>query len=55
MIIRRLEANDYFNGYLQLLEQLTVVQEDDEITFKEFSAQIGKLDKENIYIIENNG
>ena len=47
-----LNKNDYYNGFLQLLEQLTVVNSN-QISYANFCEQYDNL-KNEIYIIKNN-
>ena len=54
IIIRHLSPNDYFKGYFDLLEQLTVVDKED-INFNQFNSFINNLSNNHkIYIIEYN-
>jgi glucosamine-phosphate N-acetyltransferase len=46
-----LTESDYYNGFLQLLEQLTTVGADD-ITYEEFTDQLKKL-KSYVVVIRN--
>ena len=48
MNIRKLELNDYYKGYLKLLDQLTTVG---TISFEQFSEKFNKLNS-RIYVIE---
>lgn len=48
MNIRKLELDDYYKGYLKLLEQLTRVG---ELSFEQFKDKFNKLNS-HIYVIE---
>lgn len=53
--MRRLEAKDYYNGYLQLLEELTVV-EADQISYRDFCNRLNELnDDYNVMVVEKDG
>jgi glucosamine-phosphate N-acetyltransferase len=46
--IKRLDAESYFNGYIDLLKQLTVVK---DMTFNEYNEHLDKINKcSNIHI-----
>ena len=49
MNIRRLVAEDYHKGYLELLSQLTTVS---EISFEQFSEQLKRM-SEHVYVMES--
>ncbi len=49
--ITQLQKNDYYNGFLQLLEQLTTVNSN-EISYDDFSKYIDKI-KSKVFIIKN--
>lgn len=49
--ITKLEYSDYYNGFLQLLEQLTTVSAN-EITYEEFVQHYDKL-KSEVFVIRN--
>lgn len=49
--IDRLEKNDYYRGFLQLLEQLTTVNAT-EITYDEFCNRVDNINSE-VYVIRN--
>jgi len=50
MIIRKLEANDYHRGYLNLLKQLTFVS-DHGISYEEFKEHLENKVNSEIYVI----
>jgi len=50
--ITQLQKNDYYNGFLRLLEQLTTVNSD-EISYDDFSKYIDKI-KSKVFIIKDN-
>jgi glucosamine-phosphate N-acetyltransferase len=49
--ITELESEDYYRGFLQLLEQLTTVNAD-QITYNDFCKQLYKM-KSEVFIIKN--
>lgn len=49
--VEKLKIDDYYNGYLELLEELTIV-ESDKISFEDFSKRFNEI-KSKIYIIKN--
>jgi glucosamine-phosphate N-acetyltransferase len=55
-IIRELEKNDYYLGYLSVLSELTTVNdvERGQITFEEFSNQFDKLVSQIFVILVDN-
>lgn len=53
-IITKLESQDYYNGFLELLEQLTVVGAD-KITYHDFLYQLNHMDGKEVFVIRSNG
>lgn len=52
--IRKLKNSDYFKNYLELLEQLTVVDKE-KISYDDFNIFVDNLnDKQLVYVIEDN-
>lgn len=49
-LIENLEKDDYYKGYLQLLEQLTVVNPD-KISYNDFCLQFDQINSNNNYKI----
>jgi glucosamine-phosphate N-acetyltransferase len=53
--IRHLQSDDYYKGYLDLLEQLSSVDKE-KISFNDFSLFVGLLNKNHVvYVIEDCG
>ena len=53
-IISKLEPKDYYCGFLELLEQLTVVGVD-KITYPDFLYQLNQMKSKEVFVIRNNG
>ena len=51
--ISKLSKNDYYNGFLSLLEQLTIVNSS-EVSYDDFCKQFDKINS-NIFIIKHEG
>ncbi len=51
--IKRLEKSDYYRGFLQLLEQLTIVDADN-ISYEDFCKRLDDMNSETFVIIHNN-
>jgi len=51
--IRKLESQDYYKGYIELLENLTAVQENGKIKYDQFLNTIKTMP--HVYVIENDG